>query len=200
MKKILTVLLLCLVVCLRTYAQADGSAYSIRMLRNQIETRDSVLKKDLKPRVMIDSLRSQVADYDSLTTSMEIRYNDMVEVIKMYEHLTNTDTLVFYHSFAQYDIPPCLKNHVELVGKITDLRIAIEKVELKIKDLKDRLEGLDVNFKSVIRKEIEDEVNNLDAGISEIEKLDMNSLSKEQLEFFKPGLTERYNNFLIYFE
>lgn len=200
MKKILIVLLLCIGVSLRIYAQTDGSAYSIRMLRNQIETRDSVLKKDLKPRIMIDSLKSQVADYDSLTKSMEIRYNDMVEVIKAYEYLTNTDTLVFYHSFAQYDIPPCLKNHVELVAKIADLRITIEKVELKIKDLKSRLEGLDVNSQSVIRKEIEGEVNNLDVEISEIEKLDMNSLSKEQLEFFKPGLTERYNNFLIYFE
>lgn len=200
MKKALMVLLLCIGICLRTYAQTDGSAYSIRILRNQIEKRDSVLKKDLKPRVMIDSLRSQVADYDSLTKSMETRYNDMVEVIKVYENLTNTDTLVFYHSFAQYDIPPCLKNHVELVGKITDVRIAIENVEFKIKDLKVRLEGLDVNSKSVIRKEIEGEVYNLDAKLSEIEKLDMNSLSKEQLEFFKPGLTERYNNFLIYFE
>lgn len=184
----------------RSYAQVDGSAYSINMLRNQIEVRDSVLKKNLKPRVMIDSLRSQVADYDSLTKTMEIRYNDMVEVIKAYEFLTNTDTLVFYRSFAQYDIPPCLKKHVELVEIIANLRVAIEKVELKIKDLKGRLEGLDVNSKSVIRKEIEGEVNKLDAEISEIEKLDMNSLSKEQLEFFKPGLTERYNNFLIYFE
>lgn len=194
------VLLLCIGICLRSYAQIDGSAYSIRILRNQIEKRDSVLKNDLKPRVMIDSLRSQVADYDSLTKSMETRYNDMVEVINAYENLTKTDTLIFYHSFAQYDIPPCLKNHVELVGKITDVRIAIENVEFKIKDLKVRLEGLDVNSKSVIRKEIEGEVYNLDAKLSEIEKLDMNSLSKEQLEFFKPGLTERYNNFLIYFE
>lgn len=200
MKKISIALLLCMSLVQRSYAQADGSAYSINMLRNQIEMRDSVLKKDLKPRIMIDSLRNQVADYDSLTKSMEIRYNDMVEVIKAYEFLTNTDTIVFYRSFAQYDIPQCLKKHIELVGKIADLRIAIEKVELKIKNLKGRLEGLDVNSKSVIRKEIEGEVNKLDAEISEIEKLDMTSLSKEQLEFFKPCLTERYNNFLIYFE
>lgn len=184
----------------KSYAQADGSACSIRMLRNQIEMRDSVLKKNLKPRVMIDSLRSQVADYDSLTKSMEIRYKYMVEAIKAYEFLIDTDTLVFYRSFAQCDIPPCLKKHVELVSKIANLRIAIEKVELKIKDLNGRLEGLDVNSKRVIRKEIEGEVNKLDAELSEIEKQDMNSLSKEQLEFFKPGLTERYNNFLIYFE
>lgn len=183
-----------------TYAQADGSAYSIKMLRNQIEMRDSVLKTNLKSRVMIDSLRSQVADFDSLTKSMEIRYNDVVETIKVYEFLTSPDTLVFYHSFTRYDIPPCLKKHVELVGRIANLRIAIEKLELKIKDLNGRLEGLDVNSKRVIRKEIEGDVNKLDTEISELENVDMYSLSKEQFEFFKPGLTERYNNFLIFFE
>lgn len=200
MKDISIALLLCMSFVLRSYAQVEESAYSIEVLRNQIENRDSVLKMDLKPRIMIDSLRNQVADYDSLTKLMEIRYRDITKVIKAYEFLTSTDTLVFFRSFAQYDIPPCLKKHVELVRRIADLRIAIEKVELKIKDLKDRLEGLNVNSKSIIHNEIEDEVYRLDTEITGIEKLDMKSLSEEQIEFFKPGLTERYNNFLIYFE
>ena len=34
----------------------------------------------------------------------------------------------------------------------------------------------------------------------QIKERDLNSLSSQQQEYFKPGLTERYNNFLKFFK
>lgn len=199
MKKVIIILSFLLSATL-SFAQKDDSAYSIKKLRHQIGVRDSVLQKDMKPRVLIDSLRSQIADYDSLTKSMERRYQDIAEVVKTYELLMSPDTLVFIETFSQYDVPQCLKSHVLLIEKISQLRNDIENVEHKVQDLTNRLNGLNVNVKSVIHKEIEHDVLKLDAVITEIERMDLSTLSDKQKQFFKPGLTERYNEFLIYFE
>ena len=199
MKK--SVLLLLAVLYVSTaLAQTDGSAYSIKYLRSQILNRDSVLQKIQKSRVLIDSLKSQVADYDSLTKSMEVRFESLVKVVNAYQLLTSPDTLVFHSTFKHLDVPLPLKNHIALIERIASVRTSIELVESKIDNLTSRLDGLDVNSKQVIQKEIEQDVMKLDAKITEIEKSDLSTLSEEQRVYFKPGLTERYNKFIIYFE
>lgn len=199
MKKLL--LLILSVICTSVAkAQAEGSAYSIKNLRGQIVNRDSIIREIKKPRVLIDSLKSQIADYDSLTKKMDIRYADIVELVNAYQLLTSTDTIVFHKSFKQFDIPQALKAHIDLIEKIVLVRTSIEQVENKIDNLTSRLDGLNVNFRQVIQKEIEPDIATLDAMITEIEGLNLSTLSKEQLDYFKPGLTERYNKFLNYFE
>lgn len=199
MKKLI-ILLLSVICTSVAKAQADGSAYSIKTLRGQIENRDSIIRDIKKPRVLIDSLKSQIADYDSLTKSMDIRYANIGEVVHAYQLLTSSDTIVFHKDFKQFDVPQALKAHIALVEKIVSVRTSIEQVERKIENLTSRLDGLNVNFKQVVQEEIEQDVMKLDALITEIKGMNLSTLSKEQLGYFKPGLTERYNKFLNYFE
>ena len=69
----------------------------------------------------------------------------------------------------------------------------IDRTNEKIKDLP-------VDRNTTIRKLIEKDVLKIDSQISDLENVDLRSLSEEQKNFFKPYLTERYNNFLKYFE
>lgn len=200
MRKFYIIFLFCIAFFSKNYAQVDGPAVSIEVLKCQIEHRDSVLKTDMKLRIMVDSLKNQIIDYSLLTKSMEIRYQDIVRVVNNYELLLSTDTIVFSKTVNQKDVPQCLKLHIEIIEKIKKIRNEIEEVEYKINDVNQRLQGLVVNSKSVIRKEIEKDVRKLDELITEVEEMNLESLSNEQRIYFKPGLTERYNKFLIYFE
>jgi len=194
-----TVLSFCMAISLVCYAQIENSEFVIEKLRNQIEMRDSVLTRIKKNNVKIDSLNSQIADFNSLVETMEMRYADIKQTNDEYELLTSPDTLVFYASFDSYDVPQCLKTHIEIVTRIGELRLLIDNVEKKIIILNQQLQNLgDGELKHVIREGTRKDVDIIDLKIREIKKMDLNSLSKEQYEFFKPGLTERYNSFLVY--
>ncbi|MBP3213335.1 MAG: hypothetical protein J6M19_00625 [Bacteroidaceae bacterium] len=200
MKTILITLLLCANCTFCMVAQTDDFVYSIKILHEQIEHRDSVLKENLKPRNMIDTMRCQIEDYDALTKSIEKKYDDLVKEVQVYQMLTSLDTIIFYQSFAQYDIPPCLRAHIQLVEKIGMARSAIEHVEKDIDELEHRLGNLDIDKKGIIRKKIEKDVQDIYAMLTDIERMNLESLSDEQKSFIRPGLTGRYNKFSIYFE
>ena len=56
------------------------------------------------------------------------------------------------------------------------------------------------DLKQSIRVAIEEDMNNVTYLLDEIIERDLSSLSPQQYQYFKPGLTERYNKFIKFFE
>ena len=49
------------------------------------------------------------------------------------------------------------------------------------------------------REKIERDLDEVQSLIHEIKEMNLNTLSSEQLKYFRPGLTDRYNRFKKYF-
>ena len=99
--------------------------------------------------------------------------------------------------------------HIQLLQKISELRVEIARAEEKVCETTEKLSGIQLDEdtqkdayakKKAIRNKIEDNMYKLDNLFTEIDTLNMSSLSDKQKAFYRPGLTERFNNLLIYFE
>ncbi|WP_075556670.1 hypothetical protein [Parabacteroides timonensis] len=191
------------------YAQSKSDDTLIKCVVNRIAFRDSLIRDIKKKDVLIDTLSAQVGDYNMLTTQLTNELSKLKNTktslkceIDRIRLLLSPDTIVFFEPLISVDsIPLCLKQHIGVIKGITELRIKIESVEKKVEDIATRLSILNnTDSQSIIRDEIEKDVYELDKMITEIEAMDMSSLSENQKAFFRPILTERYNKFLIYFE
>lgn len=204
MRRLLFLILICFLPFQLSMGQSvfNKSTYAIK---KRMESRDSVYARIRHNQVKIDTLLSQLSDaklcidYCELDNSI---LSDSIAVIKSeletFKLLTTPDTTVFHTYFSQIPIPLCLESHVLLINKIVDLRLNIEMLEKRVEDLKKTIKR--ANLKEIIAEEIETDIMQINSLIVEIKGLDQSSLSEEQKQYFKPGLTERYNNFSIYFE
>jgi len=77
------------------------------------------------------------------------------------------------------------------------MRDRIEKVENDIMRISN---AVTVNVRETIRDNIAKDVDDIYTLFEQISNMDQSSLSEEQKTYFKPGLTERYNQFSKYFE
>lgn len=88
-----------------------------------------------------------------------------------------------------------------MTQKIGGLADKIKNLENKITDVQNNSPyATDAEKKIMIKREIEADLNIIDKLFNEVADLDMSTLSEEQKKFYDPGLTERYNKFLIYFK
>lgn len=204
MKKIFILLASFLLMCFTVSGQ-NRLPEEIAQVRRRMDVRDSLIFVIKSPKVKIDSLLSQVADANLCASLFEQENRVIRDSLSMavseldhYRLLMTTDTTVFHLSFAQMPVPVCLESHVALIKKISALRNSIESLEGRVDNLKKTIQR--ANLKEVIAEEIEEEIQRLNAMIVDIKNSDQSSLSDEQKSYFKPGLTERYNNFSIYFE
>lgn len=195
MRKFITTILF--VIGISAKAQSDNVVSKINILQERIENRQVQIDNKYNK----DSLYKQVADYKDLTELLNKRVDSAEKKLNDIQLLISSDTIVFYTNFNPSGLPLCLKPHIALIERISHLRVSIEQVEHKINSLSVNLHGLDnEEAKQLIRKAIEKDIETLNKDITEIKEMDLSSLSTKQYEFFKPGLTERYNNFSIYFE
>lgn len=133
--------------------------------------------------------------------SLNTEYVTLSHKLNFYEMLLSNDTKVFSMELPKdEDVPPCLKSHVNVIREIQKVERNIRKVELMIEETNEKLKDLPVDKKSTIKKLINDDVMKLDKQLTSVERMDFNTLSKEQKKYFKPYLTERYNKFLEYYK
>jgi len=168
-------------------------------VRNRITRRDTA---DIKKKDLVDTLTVQVADYKLLVEFLEKRLEALHKKHAKTDSLLTADVSVFYHPIPD-SIPFCLKPYYELVRKIMELRMNIEGVEKKIKDTEKLTSNTQINeedWKELVRKIIDPDMMKINDIFTAIDSMNLSSLSPAQAEFYKPGLTERYNKFLIYFE
>ena len=200
-------LILLIILLLSTLVAMGQSHYDsdISQIRLRMELRDSIYDELRTPKVKIDTLISQLDDAN-LCFSLYEKENECLSdslafvnsELELFQLLTTSDTTIFHVSLSQASIPTCLESHFSVINKIVELRAHIENIEIRVNELKRTITRANVN--EVIAAEIADDIQNAYSLIDEIKDSDLSSLSEEQKQYFKPGLTERYNNFSIYFE
>lgn len=172
MKKIIAISLLALFSAMLT-AQAQPAATSTMPAEATEETTSSSYNEE------IDSL------YDALT---------------YYETLLTEDTTVFEELIDLDEVPLCLRGHYRSIEKIVQVKENLETLEDTIAKLTSSADE-EKNNTEYIHDIILDKMLELNDLITEIKKRDLSTLSKVQLEYFKPGLTDRFNQILAtYFE
>ena len=206
MKKYVLLLLLGF-TCFYMHAQSLND--SIRVIEERITERDSVMNS-LKKTELIDSLVNQNKDYRLLNKLLNDQISELsnenrglCEKITLYDQLTDKTVGIFDLDFDSVNasVPTCLMVHISIIKDIVSLKKIIEKIESKAEELKSQLYDVDPKtVNEVIRAKIESDVNVAQSLIRKIKESNMSSLSTEQKNYFKPVLTERYNNFSKYFE
>lgn len=184
------------------YAQQANEVFS---LINNIEHRDSVMK-DCGKKELLDLLQVQNKDYHSLTEFLRKELQSFSEENQLlkdelhkYFILTCPDTLVFQQDFTKIgDVPLCLKERVQIIKAIINLQNKITKIENTAIGLERTLGTSQVAY-AAIREKIERDLDEIQSLIHEIKEMNLNTLSSEQLKYFRPGLTDRYNRFKKYF-
>lgn len=207
MKRFIILTIAAVTLCNTAWGQRHIVADSIKV---QIAKRDSLITSNtLKKDVLIDSLNAQICDYKRLmdvyeeSISEKNANNDGLQAEN--RRLTSwlaSDTSVFVNpSEIDDNVPVCLRKHISLIQKIGELADKIKSLEDKIVDVQNNSPyATDEEKKIMIKRVIEADLNIIDKLFNEVADLDLSTLSEEQKKFYDPGLTERYNKFLIYFE
>jgi len=207
MNRLIVLTIAAITLCNTAWGQRHIVADSIKV---QIAKRDSLITSNtLKKDVLIDSLNAQICDYTRLmdvyeeSISEKNANNDGLQAEN--KRLTSwlaSDTSVFVNpSEIDDNVPVCLRKHISLIQKIGELADRIKSLEDKIADVQNNSPyATDEEKKIMIKRVIEADLNIIDKLFNEVADLDMSTLSEEQKKFYDPGLTERYNKFLIYFE
>lgn len=194
-------------MCYNINAQTRND--SISYLNERITERDSLMKS-LKKAERMDSMVIQNQDYKLLNKLLNDQISDISDdnkdlcaQINLYNQLTDETVGIFDLDLdsLNIEVPLCLQVHLSIIKDILSLKKIIEKVESKADELKSQLNDVDLKtVNEVIRTKIEFDVNIAQSLIRKIKESNMSSLSTEQKNYFKPTLTERYNNFSKYFE
>lgn len=201
MKKIIMILLISLGFC-HLYAQNVSQK---EVLQERILNRDTLMSKVNKTELP-DSLKRQVADYRLLTEILMSEVDgyasenqNLKNELHKYLILTSSDTLIFHQDItAINNIPVCLQERTVIVQSIIELRGKIAAAESIAQELEQKLGNSPVAY-AAIREKIEKDLDETQALIHKIKGMNLSSLSDEQQKYFRPGLTDRYNNFKKYF-
>lgn len=150
------------------------------------------------------------AELDKELTQMIAEQNEELSIYipyKDYLFLTSEDSIVFTYSYPKdLYVPSSLSYHFQTVKMIIDARKQIEQIEIQIKEIGDQYSkeflnsGKVQDIKSLIASSIEKDIYVLTELMQDILARNLSSLSKQQYEYFKPGLTNRYNKFIKFFE
>lgn len=208
MNRLIVLIITITTICSNTaWAQQHSIVDSIKV---HVAERDSLIASNiLKKDVLIDTLNAQICDYKRLLDvyeeliSEKNAINDtlLAENVQ-FKNILASDTSVFVNPpEIDESLPTCLRKHISLIQKIGELANKIKGLEDKIIDIKNNSPyATEAEKKIIIKREIESDINIIDQLFNAVADLDMSTLSEEQQKFYDPGLTERYNNFLIYFK
>lgn len=174
-------------------------------LQERILNRDTLMSK-VNKKELPDSLKKQVADYRLLTEILMSEVDgyasenqNLKSELHKYLILTSSDTLIFHQDFSTINnIPVCLQERTDIVLSIIELRGKIAAAEGIAQELEQKLGNSPVAY-AAIREKIEKDLDVIQALIHKIKGMNLSSLSDEQQDYFRPGLTDRYNNFKKYF-
>lgn len=196
-------LIICTFLCLTINVTAQN--VPIDTIRCRISQRDSVLSEKISNQTRADMLMEQVNDLkalsQTLTDSCEVLMKDNAAFrseLETYRILSSPDTTIFYTPLSNMAVPKCLETHIALITRISELNKALKEVYIRIDTLNQTLTGDKID--KIIASQIEDDIYALNNEFSLIFEMDLSTLSPEQQAFLKPGLTEKFNNLLTYFE
>lgn len=208
MKKWFIIMICCSLQIIQLYAENDRE----QQLRNKIAYIDSTIVT-ISPKQQTDTLLTLVEHYRMLDTlSMHIitTQDSLLQKYAPYEgvlFLLSSDTAIFVQDYSDsIQIPKSLEYHFQTIKMIISARKQIESIEQNIKNIAANYvqevltSNPEITLNSRIAQEIEGDMDSVQDLLIQIKERDLNSLSPQQYQYFKPGLTERYNKFIKFFE
>lgn len=208
MKKYSIILLVSICVSLQMKAEENA-----QIVRERIARIDSIYP-DVSSWHQKDTLMSLVRSYRELDTILTGVIEQQNEIISIYEpykdilFLFSNDIDIFDdENLLDLQVPRALEEHYQTVKMIITVRQKIEQIERKIEaiesmyavsDFRDPTKYTEMNSK--ISSEIEGDMDAVTELMIQIKARNLSTLSPQQMEYFKPGLTGRYNNFIKFFE
>lgn len=206
MKKLFIIMICCSLQIIQLYAENDKE----QQLRNKIAYLDSTCVT-ISPKQQVDTLLTLVEHYrllDTLLVHTITTQDSLLQTYAPYEgilFLLSSDTAIFVHDYSDsIQIPKSLEYHFQTIKMIISARKQIESIEQNIKNIAanyaQEILTSNSDLNSRIAQEIEGDMDSVTDLLIQIKERDLNSLSSQQQEYFKPGLTERYNKFLQFFE
>lgn len=200
---------------------AIGVSLSCAASKKEIQIRERILQLDSiqstissnQKQARIDTLLSLIDSYrelDTLLTTSITEKDSLLKECSLYtdiQFLLSIDTTVFRQNYSNdIQVPKSLEYHFQTIQMITNARNRIEIIEQKIVNITENYaqemlkSGQVVDLKAKISSEIEGDMDEVTKLLREITNRNLSSLSPEQHSYFKPGLTDRYNNFIKFFE
>lgn len=206
----ITVITLCNTVWAQQHSVVDSIKVQIAEQNTKIDllNRSKRLKKS--QRIELQKIQaSQISNYKRLSDMHEeliSKKDAKIDAISGWnlrlQRLLTSGTSVFSNPpEIDNNVPVCLRKHISLIQKIGNLADKIKSLEDKISNIENNTpHATDVEKKMIIKRVVENDLKDVDKLFNEVADLDMSTLSEAQQKFYDPGLTERYNKFLIYFE
>lgn len=208
MKRWFIIMICCTLQIIQLYAENDIE----QQLRNKIAHIDSTFVT-ISPKQQTDTLLRLVEYYRQLDTILMHAISTQDSLLQEYApyegvlFLLSSDSTVFVREYSDsIHIPKSLEYHFETIKMIISAQKQIESIKHKILEIstnyaQDVLNSTHVyDLKSSIRIAIEEDMNAVTELLEQIIERDLSSLSPQQYQYFKPGLTEKYNNFIKFFE
>lgn len=208
MKKWFVIMICCSLQIIQLHAENNRE----QQLRNKIAYIDSIVVT-ISPKQQADTLLTLVEYYrmlDTLSMHTITNQDSLLQKYAPYDKvlfLLSSDTAIFVQDYSDsIQIPKSLEYHFQTIKMIISARKQIESIEQSIKSIAANYvqevltSNPEIDLNSRIAQEIEDDMDSVTDLLIQIKERDLNSLSSQQQEYFKPGLTERYNNFLKFFE
>lgn len=203
------VVFLVAVICSAAGAVAQsGSPLTIDSLAERINRRQEVMDNIHKKDVLKDSLGNQVEDlyrlwdlYEEESRQFTQKLTALTEENKKYASMLSGDTSVFEgDSIDVSKMPVCLVPHFSKINRVKAVRSKIEQTEVTIDKARELFGAGDEDVKDMIAKKISSQVMEIEKELSSLLEGDLSDFTEAQRQYIKPGLTERYNNFITYFE
>ncbi|MBO5627477.1 MAG: hypothetical protein J5965_00170 [Aeriscardovia sp.] len=208
MKKWKFIICCCVIQAIHLYASDN-----ITVVRERIAQLDSIYPTLTSKQHPLDTLLTLIGNYRELDTLLTNSIAEKDSLLNEYSPYTNilfllsNDTMVFRNDYSDdIQVPQSLEYHFQSIKMITLARKRIETIENKIVNITENYaqemlkSGQVIDIKSKISSEIEGDMDVVTELLEQIRSRELSSLSKEQYQYFKPGLTERYNNFIKFFE
>lgn len=195
---------------MQLYADNDN----IQLVREEIRLQENAYTTLKNNNERLKDRSELIEKYKSLDTlltkSILEKEESLSKCMEQYfdiDFLLSSDSSIFKGDYpAKMHVPNSLRYHYETILKIIKLKELLEQTEQK----RDRLvetafqemkQGKIIDdYKARVSSEIMDDVDNMRTLIREIKSRELSTLSAEQYEYFKPGLTGRYNNLIKFFE
>ncbi len=170
-------------------------------LRESILRRSESINQIKKERILIDSLRSQIDDLNSLLTLLENRAITQVnpDTIWPLPLLSNDSTIFTMENIKGRGVPPALQDLYDLICTICDIKSDLGTTFIKRDKALDMARDVDEDRREWISKYLKSDIININTKLNDVRAANPRSLLSEERIQYLNNLASQFNTLEPYF-
>jgi len=209
MNKIIVIVLVnAILISSNAYSQdliIDSLAINIVDNKNKLNDTDNYLKQKILLKQICDDQDKIILFLNDSINKINQNFENNKKYYKVFNFFSIKDESIFnsdYNDIQEKDIPIFLIPQWQLISEICSLNNLLSEIENKIKSFeKSKSEGhynemTPKEQQLILKRKIGKDFNESNLLINKIEEKITNDLWINQSVFYRPYLTEKYNNFL----